>query len=89
VSVSPPWSLLWTPLAIDDLAKLDDPMVSRIRSAVQRFANSHEGDVRKLKGLHERWRLRVGDWRVLFRFDRDRQAIIILRVLNRRDAYRA
>ena len=35
-----------------------------------------------------RARQRVGDWRVLFRFARETQTMVVLRVLNRRDAYR-
>ena len=88
MSTPPLWTSVWTRLAIEDLAKLDDPTVARIRSAVLRLATTRGGDVRKLTGLQERWRLRVGDWRILFRFERDSQAIIVLRVLNRRDAYR-
>jgi len=32
--------------------------------------------------------LRVGDWRVRFVYDRERNAVHVLRVLPRRDAYR-
>lgn len=45
------------------------------------------GDVTRLKGRHE-WRLRVGDWRVLFRRDAEVQTIEVLRVLPRGRAYR-
>jgi mRNA-degrading endonuclease RelE of RelBE toxin-antitoxin system len=34
------------------------------------------------------YRLRVGDWRVLFTPDDDGRTVAISRVLNRRDAYR-
>jgi mRNA interferase RelE/StbE len=85
---SPPWSVVWTPAAIDDLAELDDPTVARIRRGVQRYAATHRGDVKKLQGMADRWRLRVGDWRVLFRFSPEDLTLIVLRVLNRREAYR-
>jgi mRNA interferase RelE/StbE len=88
VSGLPPWRLSWSPLAIDDLAKLNDATTTRIRTAVRRLAETHQGDIKKLQGRHERWRLRVGDWRILFRFARETQSVIVLRVLNRRDAYR-
>ena len=45
------------------------------------------GDVVKLSGREE-WRLRVGDWRVRLRLDRDQLAVVVLRVLPRGRAYR-
>ncbi|MGH2461299.1 MAG: type II toxin-antitoxin system RelE family toxin [Chloroflexota bacterium] len=88
MSPPPAWQISWTPAAIDDLADLDDTAGLRIRAAVQRLAETREGDVKKLKGMGDRWRLRIGDWRVLFRFARDPQTLIVLRVVNRREAYR-
>jgi len=89
VSNLPSWQIAWTPAAIDDLADLAHPTVTRIRRGVRRYAETHQGDVKKLKGMDERWRLRVGDWRVLFRFVPESQTLIVMRVLNRREAYRA
>lgn len=34
------------------------------------------------------YRLRVGDWRILFTLDDGGRTVAISRVLNRRDAYR-
>jgi mRNA interferase RelE/StbE len=45
------------------------------------------GDVRKLKGVEEIWRLRVGDWRVLFSLDHDARVIDVLAVRPRGRAY--
>ena len=46
------------------------------------------GDVRKLKGSADRWRLRVGDWRAIFRYDADGRIVYILTILHRSEAYR-
>jgi mRNA-degrading endonuclease RelE of RelBE toxin-antitoxin system len=43
-------------------------------------------DVVHLVGARALFRLRVGDWRVIFR--RDGDTMMILRVLHRREAYR-
>jgi mRNA interferase RelE/StbE len=45
------------------------------------------GDVVKLAGVDDEWRLRVGDWRVRFTRD-DEQIVHVLRVLPRGRAYR-
>jgi len=44
--------------------------------------------VKKLAGGAGEYRLRVGDWRILFTFEDDGQTVLVLRIANRRDAYR-
>jgi mRNA interferase RelE/StbE len=42
----------------------------------------------KLSGLYDLWRIRVGDWRIVYRID-DRVLVVeVLRVAHRRQAYR-
>ena len=36
------------------------------------------GDIRKLEGGLERYRLRVGDWRVIFQPDRERRVVVVV-----------
>jgi len=55
---------------------------------MRRFADENVGDVRKLVDQAGVYRLRVGDWRVLFSFEDAGLVVVALRVLNRRDAYR-
>ena len=76
----------WTPAARDDVRTLDARMQDRVRRGVRRFAEVGQGDVKKLVGTRDEWRLRVGDWRV--RFTRDADTLIIKRVQHRREAYR-
>jgi len=70
-----------------DLAALDRAIALRIIGAINRFAVTGAGNVKGLHGIHPpEFRLRVGDWRVRFHDHGD--WIDILRVRNRRDAYR-
>lgn len=70
-----------------DLATLDRAVALRIAGAINRFAATGAGNVQGLRGLHPpEFRLRVGDWRVRFHDHGD--WIDILRVRNRREAYR-
>lgn len=62
-------------------------MQRRIDAAVTHLAETGEGDVRKLTGQEDTWRLRVGDYRVIFTYD-TRTSMLVLRAMNRRDAYR-
>ncbi len=53
-----------------------------------RYAESGAGDVKALKGHVGEYRLRVGDWRVLFALDASQGQIVVQRVRHRREAYR-
>jgi len=62
------------------------PDQQRIRDAIDRLP---EGDVRQLRGFRDERRLRVGDWRVRFKIDRERRILIILAIKPRGDAYKS
>jgi len=77
----------WTAAALDDLAALDKDIARRVKQAAERFAETGVGNVKKLQGTSfAEYRLRVGDYRV--RFEAEGETIRILRVRNRREAYR-
>jgi mRNA-degrading endonuclease RelE of RelBE toxin-antitoxin system len=81
--------VIWEPeaaSALVALAGLQNRQAERIVHAVYRFAASRTGDVRKLEGQGNRWRLRVGDWRVIL--VNEAPNIRIMEVVNRSDAYR-
>ena len=70
------------------MARSDRGTAQRVKTAVDRFAEHGLGDVKKLHGAANEWRLRVGDWRVRFEIDPGDGAIVVLRVLPRGRAYR-
>lgn len=79
--------IAWTESALADLAGLDKAVARRIKRAVERLAETGAGNVKKLQGIDPpEYRLRVGDWRA--RFDLDGEAVRVLRVRNRSEAYR-
>jgi len=73
-----------------DLAGLDRAVALRIAGAINRFAETGAGNTQGPRGIEayipQEFRLRVGDWRVRFHDHVD--WIDILRIRNRRDAYR-
>ena len=77
----------WTEASLEDMAALDKGIARRVKQAVERFAETGAGSVKKLQGIDPpEYRLRVGDYRV--RFELDGETVRILRVRNRREAYR-
>ena len=82
------WEVEWSRPAQRDLRRLDQNTAQRIADAVDNFAATGHGDVRPLKGRERQWRLRVGDWRVIFTYAPDVEAVQVARVLPRGRAYR-
>ena len=77
----------WTGLALEDMAALDKGIARRVKQALERFAETGAGNVKRLQGIDPpEYRLRVGDYRV--RFHQHEETVRVLRVRNRREAYR-
>lgn len=77
----------WTETALEDMAALDKGIARRVKQAVERFADTGAGNVKRLQGIDPpEYRLRVGDYRV--RFHLGDETVRVLRVRNRREAYR-
>jgi mRNA interferase RelE/StbE len=52
------------------------------------WATRHGPQVaRKLKGYKDQWRVRVGDWRVVYIVDDAARLVSITRIAHRRDVY--
>ncbi len=76
-----------TPQAKADVRRIDREAAMRILAALDRFARTSEGDIKKLQGDSGELRLRVGDYRVRFT-EEPPGTILILAVGHRRGVYR-
>jgi mRNA interferase RelE/StbE len=84
-----PYTVLLVPAAERDRKKLPPEIRSRINRALLNLEqDARPSGVTKLSGSANVWRLRVGDYRVLFEIDDGAQTISILRIAHRREAYR-
>lgn len=80
-------NFIWPESARSELRALDRENAMRILLALTRYAESGEGDLKALSGEWEGYcRLRVGDFRVIFR--PAPEEIAIVRVRHRSDVYR-
>ena len=71
-----------------DIRAIDRDTAMRLLEALDRFLQTDAGNVKQLHGFDSpQFRLRIGDWRVIFRKG-GAEAIEIIRVRNRREAYR-
>ena len=74
------------PRALKDLKGLPDTDSVRIVAKVAALQNDLEGDVKRLTHFTPEYRLRVGDYRVLFEVEGPK--VVIYRVRHRKDAYK-
>jgi len=68
--------------AVKAINKMNNPIKKRIKSAVEKLPN---GDIKKLKGYSIAYRLRVGDYRILFDMSDN---IEVTDILSRGEAYK-
>ncbi len=80
-------TITWSPEARVDLRAIDRETALRILRAIDSYLTTGAGDVKKLRPPRTEFRLRVGDYRVLFA-PKGELAIEVLRVLHRKEAYR-
>lgn len=73
------------PKAIKDLESLPVEVQSRVFTKIELMQNNLTGDVKRLTNYTPEYRLRVGDYRVLFEIEED--VLVIYRVKHRKDAY--
>ena len=78
----------WTERSIEDLEKLDTLVVRRILRKVTWFANNFERvTLEPLAGdLKDTFKLRVGDWRVVFTVEDE--TVVIQFIGHRREIYK-
>jgi mRNA-degrading endonuclease RelE of RelBE toxin-antitoxin system len=83
-----PQKVIFSIEARADLRAIDRETALRLLKALARFLSTDTGNVKQLEGFAPpRYRLRIGNWRVIFRKSGD-GVIEIVRVRNRREAYR-
>jgi len=71
-----------------DLRKVDRQVVPRIAAAIDALADEpRPRGCRKLAGSLHTYRIRVGDYRVIYRVDDGARAVVVQRVRHRKDAY--
>jgi mRNA interferase RelE/StbE len=75
--------------ARDSLAKIPQPHRQRIRKKIDRLAeNPRPRGVEKLAGGDEFYRIRVGDYRVIYQIHDDVLLVLVVRIGGRGDVYR-
>lgn len=87
--MTPRYRVEISPKAQRQLRALPKPMLRRIDARIQALADDpRPPGVTKLQGAENRYRIRAGDYRVIYAIDDAVLLVLVLEVLNRREAYR-
>ena len=71
-----------------ELESLDRPLVDRILPVIESLAqNPRPAKCKKLSGVQNRWRIRIGDYRVVCQIFDDDRVVDVVAVRHRREAY--
>ncbi len=80
--------VVWSTEARTDLRSIERDVALHLLKSLGRFLKTGVGDVKQLKDFDPPlFRLRIGAWRLIYRQQGD-DAIEVVRVRNRREAYR-
>lgn len=78
----------FTTASAREVRKLDHPVRRRILAAIAGLEQDpRPNGVRKLAGYDNAWRVRIGDYRVLYEIVDETVLVTVFRVAHRRDAY--
>ena len=76
------------PSARKELEGLPDNVLARAVPKLESLAdNPRPAGCKKLKGYKDQWRIRVGDWRVLYVIDDTTKLVSVTRIAHRREVY--
>lgn len=84
------YKIVFTKRAYKALQKMPTNMVVRIRKKLDRLAKDPHGSHPNVTKLQNRpgYRLRIGDWRVIYEIQDDELVILVLKVGLRGEIYR-
>lgn len=86
----PGYQVLIAPRVKKDLKKIDQAQLKRIDAAILKLEKSPflPGVKRLIAKDTAQYRIRIGDYRVLYDVDETNKIVIILRIGHRKDIYR-
>ncbi len=81
------YSVFLSPHAVRDYHKLPKEVKERVSQALENLQeNPRPHGCEKVKGF-EGWRIRVGDYRIIFKIDDENRTVTITRIGHRKDVY--
>jgi len=80
------YEIQFKPRAARDIEALSTRMQATVLARIKEMSHNLKGDVKRLTNFAPEYRLRVGNYRVLFEIEG--KTIIVYRIRHRREVYR-
>ena len=80
------YDIQFKPRAVRDIERLPSRIQAQVLARIEEMSNDLKGDVKRLTNFTPEYRLRVGNYRVLFEVEKE--TIVIYRIRHRREVYR-
>ncbi len=80
------YKIEFKPRALKNCRKIPKPQLMRIFEQIEMMSSGLKGDVKHLTNFTPEYRLRVGNYRILFEIEEDK--LIIYRIRHRKEAYK-
>jgi len=80
------YDIQFKPRAVKDIEKISSRMQLKIIKGIEMLGDNLAGDVKRLTNFTPEYRLRIGDYKVLFEIEN--KSLIVYRVRHRREVYR-
>ncbi len=82
------YSITFTHSARKELEALPNALIKRILKNIEALSDEPRPNrCRKLQGFKNLWRIRIGDYRVIYSIDDTAEMIDVIAVRHRREAY--
>ena len=83
------YSIRFTPRALRDFAAFERATQQRLRRRIDRLAeNPYPAGAKKLQGEEPFYRIRVGDYRVIYQVEPKELLVVVVKIGHRREVYR-
>jgi len=85
---SPTYRITYKGSVAKELRKIDRQTQKRLLAAIEGLApNPRPDGVKKLKSKYDHYRIRVGNYRVVYEIADEQPRVLVLRVAHRKDVY--
>ena len=82
------FAVLVKPSARKELEALPDNVLARVVRKLEALGHApRPAGCKKLKGYKDQWRVRVGDWRVVYIIDDKAKVVSVTRIAHRSQVY--
>ncbi len=83
------YNIYWKKSALKELTAIDKKFISLIITAIEELANNpFPKGVRKLFAAEKSFRIRIGDYRIIYSIDSNILVIEIIRIGHRKNIYK-